>query len=96
MVTIRDGQAGPAAQPGPVAASDRVPGLAWGIAAVFVAVELALSDRYGFLQDELYFIEAGRHVAFGYVDQPPVGPLLTRITDLLGVSAAAVGSSRRW
>jgi hypothetical protein len=37
------------------------------IAAVFVAVELALSDRYGFLQDELYFIQAGRHLAFGYV-----------------------------
>jgi hypothetical protein len=30
-----------------------VPGLAWLIAAVFVALELALSDRYGFLQDEL-------------------------------------------
>jgi hypothetical protein len=57
---------------------------------VFVAVELALSDRYGFLQDELYFIEAGRHVAFGYVDQPPIGPLLTRITDILGVSPTAV------
>jgi hypothetical protein len=42
-----------------------VPALAWVIAAVFVAAELALSDRYGFLQDELYFIEAGRHLAFG-------------------------------
>jgi hypothetical protein len=89
-VTIRDGQAVPAAQPGPVTASDRIPALAWLIAAVFVAVELALSDRYGFLQDELYFIEAGRHVAFGYVDQPPIGPLLTRITDILGVSPTAV------
>jgi 4-amino-4-deoxy-L-arabinose transferase-like glycosyltransferase len=89
-VTIRDGQAVPAAQPGPVTGSDRVPALAWLIAAVFVAVELALSDRYGFLQDELYFIEAGRHVAFGYVDQPPIGPLLTRTTDILGVSPTAV------
>ena len=60
------------------------------IAAVFVAVELALSDRYGFLQDELYFIDAGRHLAFGYVDQPPLGPLLTRVTDVLGVSPTAV------
>ncbi len=90
MVTIRDGQAGPAAQPEPVAPSDRVPGPVWAIAAVFVAVEFGLSDRYGFLQDELYFIEAGRHLAFGYVDQPPVGPLLTRVTDILGVSPTAV------
>ena len=67
-----------------------VPGLAWLIAAVFVALELALSDRYGFLQDELYFIEAGRHLAFGYVDQPPLAPLLTRVTDVLGVSPAAI------
>ena len=78
------------AQPGPVSPSDRVPLLAWLIAAAFVAVELAVSDRYGFQQDELYFIEAGRHLAFGYVDQPPLAPLLTRITGLLGVSPAAV------
>jgi 4-amino-4-deoxy-L-arabinose transferase-like glycosyltransferase len=70
--------------------SDRVPPLAWLIAAVFVAVELAISDRYGFQQDELYFIEAGRHLAFGYVDQPPLAPLLTRITGLLGVSPTAI------
>jgi hypothetical protein len=74
------------AQPG----SDRVPPLAWLIAAVFVAVELAVSDRYGFQQDELYFIQAGRHLAFGYVDQPPLAPLLTRITGLLGVSPTAI------
>ena len=41
------------ASPASVSPSDRVPALAWFIAAVFVAVELALSDRYGFLQDEL-------------------------------------------
>ena len=33
--------------------SDRVPVLAWLIAAVFVAVELAVSGGYGFQQDEL-------------------------------------------
>src|ERR1035441_1589547 len=79
----------PAAQ-GPVSPSDRVPVLAWVIAAVFVAVELAVSGRHGFLQDELYFIVAGHHLAFGYVDQPPLAPLLTRITDLLGVSPTAI------
>jgi Dolichyl-phosphate-mannose-protein mannosyltransferase len=79
----------PAAQT-PVSSSDRVPRPAWVIAAVFVAVELAVSGRYGFLQDELYFIVAGHHLAFGYVDQPPLAPLLTRITGILGVSPAAI------
>jgi hypothetical protein len=74
----------------PVTSSDRVPVLAWVIAAVFVAVELAVSNRYGFLQDELYFIVAGHHLAFGYVDQPPLAPLLTRVTGILGTSPTAV------
>ena len=78
------------ARPGPVAHSDRVPVLAWVIGAVFVAVELAVSDRYGFQQDELYFLVAGHHLAFGYVDQPPLTPLLTRITGILGVSPTAI------
>jgi 4-amino-4-deoxy-L-arabinose transferase-like glycosyltransferase len=85
--------AAPVAAPGREASasrSDRVPGIVWLIAAVFVAVELALSDWYGFLQDELYFIVAGHHLAFGYVDQPPLTPLLDRITRVLGVSPAAV------
>jgi hypothetical protein len=62
----------------------------WVIAAVFVAVELAVSGRYGFQQDELYFLVAGHHLAFGYVDQPPLTPLLTRITGILGVSPTAI------
>jgi 4-amino-4-deoxy-L-arabinose transferase-like glycosyltransferase len=55
-----------------------------------VAAELAISSRYGFLQDELYFIVAGHHPAFGYVDQPPLAPLLTRVTSLLGVTPTAI------
>ena len=78
-------------QRAPASHPDRVPVLVWVIAAVFVALELALSGRYGFMQDELYFIEAGRHLAFGYVDQPPLTPLVDRIMDLLfGVTPTAV------
>src|SRR5499427_858253 len=77
--------------PAPGSASDRVPVPAWLIAAAFVAVELAVSGRYGFQQDELYFIVAGHHLAFGYVDQPPLVPLLTRVTTgIVGVSPTAV------
>lgn len=74
----------------PVARSDRIPAGVWLVAAAFVAIELAVSSRYGFQQDELYFIVAGHHLAFGYVDQPPLAPLLTRITDILGVNPTAV------
>jgi hypothetical protein len=76
--------------PQPFPASDRVPALAWLIGAAFAAVEVAVSGRYGFMQDELYFLVAGHHLAFGYVDQPPLAPLLTRITGILGVSPTAI------
>jgi hypothetical protein len=69
---------------------DRVPLAAWVIAAAYVVLELAVSDRYGFQQDELYFLVASHHLAFGYVDQPPLAVLLARTTDLFGVNPTAI------
>jgi 4-amino-4-deoxy-L-arabinose transferase-like glycosyltransferase len=37
---------------------------------------LAFATRDGYHRDELYFLEASRHVAFGYVDQPPLGVMM--------------------
>ena len=66
---------------------------AWrGIAIIAVAafaVEMAVSARYGYVRDELYFLSAGRHLAFGYVDQPPLTPLLARAAAALGGNTLA-------
>jgi 4-amino-4-deoxy-L-arabinose transferase-like glycosyltransferase len=56
--------------------SVQLSGWVWVIVATQVAVLLATSSRYGYHRDELYFIVAGSHAAFGYPDQPPLVPLL--------------------
>ena len=58
-----------------------------GAAVGVIALHLATNGTLGFHTDELYYLDAGRHPAFGYVDFPPVVPLLGRLeTGLLGVS----------
>jgi 4-amino-4-deoxy-L-arabinose transferase-like glycosyltransferase len=62
-----------------------------GIACLVVVGLVAVSDAYGFHPDETYYVVAGQHPAFGYVDQGPVTPLLSALSvALLGASPAAV------
>lgn len=61
------------------------------IACVHLVVLLAVAGRYGYHRDELYFLEAGQHLAFGYVDQPPLVALLAWAQDTaFGGSVAAI------
>ena len=62
------------------------------LCAAFAALKLAiqiignvLSQRagYGIFRDELYYLMCGRHLALGYVDQPPMVALQARLTEML-------------
>lgn len=46
------------------------------IAVVDFVAHMAVANNYGYFRDELYYIAAGQHLAFGYVDFPPMIALL--------------------
>jgi 4-amino-4-deoxy-L-arabinose transferase-like glycosyltransferase len=58
--------------------------IAWVLAAAVFVLRLPLANRYDVFRDELYFIVCGRRPAFGYVDQPPLVPLLSAAFFALG------------
>ncbi|MGC2128831.1 MAG: glycosyltransferase family 39 protein, partial [Candidatus Aquilonibacter sp.] len=64
-------------------------GARWAVGVVIVLVALVhvyAAGRYDLFRNELYFIVCGRHPAFGYVDQPPLVPLLAALMQVGGVN----------
>lgn len=53
------------------------------LAGAATLVLLAVAGRYGYHRDELYFLVAGDHLDWGFVDQPPFTPLVARVADTI-------------
>ena len=58
-----------------------------GVGGIVFAALMALSTRYGFHRDELYFLACAQHLQASYVDQPVLTPLLAWVSlKVFGVS----------
>src|SRR5258707_9727180 len=44
---------------------------------------LYFNNRYGYFRDEFDYMACGNHLAWGYVDQPPLIPFLTKLSRLV-------------
>jgi 4-amino-4-deoxy-L-arabinose transferase-like glycosyltransferase len=62
---------------------DRGVAVVAGVALADLALHVALSGRYGYWIDELYFIACGEHLAWGYVDHPPLIAAVAKVSRLL-------------
>ncbi len=62
-----------------------------GAAIAKMLIHLYASWYYGYFIDEFYYLACGRHLAWGYVDQPPLIAAIARLGTLLfGESLAAI------
>ena len=63
----------------------------YAIAFGYFALHLATSTRYGYFRDALYYLACSEHLAFGYVDQPPLIAVIGWFTrHTLGTSLPAL------
>jgi hypothetical protein len=61
------------------------------LAAFQLALQVTFHGSYNYFRDELYYIACSDHLAFGYVDQPPLCALILWITrHVLGDSLYAI------
>ena len=63
----------------------------WCVAAVKLVLHLYAGRHYGYFVDELYYLDCSRHLAWGYVDQPPLIAAFAWIVRMtLGQSLTAI------
>jgi 4-amino-4-deoxy-L-arabinose transferase-like glycosyltransferase len=60
------------------------------LVAVKLIVHLLTLGGYGFFRDELYYLDCGRHLGWGYVDCAPLVAVYAKIGLLLGGSLPAI------
>src|SRR5580704_60620 len=65
-----------------------------GVAVAVLALHLATNGLYGFHRDELYYLDSARHLAWGFVDYPPLTPAIARMSELL--FGSSVRGLRLW
>jgi len=53
--------------------------LIWAIAIAKFVLHLYFNNRYGYFRDEFDYMACGDHLAWGYVDQPPLIPFLIHL-----------------
>src|SRR5438105_15353374 len=51
----------------------------WAIAVAKLLFHIYFNNRYGYFRDEFNYMSCGDHLAWGYVDQPPLIPFLIHI-----------------
>jgi len=51
----------------------------WAIALANLLFHIYFNNRYGYFRDEFDYMSCGNHLAWGYVDQPPLIPFLIHI-----------------
>ena len=62
-----------------------------GLALVKLLIHFSTNGNYGYFRDELYYIACSDHLAWGYVDQPPLSIAILAVTRaLLGDSIFAI------
>lgn len=67
------------------------PALVWYIAGSVALLELLTANRYGYFGDEFYHMACGEHLAWGYVDQPPLIAVFAWVTrHVFGTSLFAI------
>ena len=65
-----------------------------GLSLAVLVLHLATNGLYGFHRDELYYLDSARHLAWGFVDYPPLAPAIARLSEL--VFGTSVWGLRLW